>query len=223
MEATVLYLSFAKLRKVFNFIFFTTLLILMMSMFITILFPINYRVYIEKYSSEYNIDPMLISAIINVESGFNIDAISNKGAMGLMQIMPNTGKWAAENLDYPNFNSDMLRLPEINIQMGTWYLNQLNSEFEGDLNLILAAYNAGSGNVNKWLVNEEYSYDGKTLNKIPFNETEKYLDKVKINYKVYNFLYEPYLGKNEGISSSFTDVMIRLKIYTSEKIKELLR
>ena len=78
--------------------------------------------------------------------------------------------------------------------MGCWYLNNLSKEFNGDTELILAAYNGGRGNVNKWLSNGEYSKDGKALHKIPFKETEEYVRKVKFSYNIYKYLYN--LEKN---------------------------
>ena len=83
----------------------------------------------------------------------------------------------------------MLFDPEINIEFGCWYLNNLLSEFD-DLSLALAAYNGGSGNVTKWLNDPEYSSDGENLTYIPFKETKKYVDKVSTRYNVYKFLYE---------------------------------
>ena len=82
----------------------------------------------------------------------------------------------------------MLYDPEINIKMGCWYLNNLIEQF-GNVDTALAAYNAGSGNVRQWLQDSEYSKDGETLYNIPFAETKKYVDKIKVNYKMYQYLY----------------------------------
>lgn len=217
------YLSFAKFKKMTKILILFSIFILVLLVLITMLFPINYRYYIEKYSAQYNVDPVLIVSIINVESGFDSEAISNKGAIGLMQIMPNTGKWAVENLNYENFDTNMLKVPEINIQIGSWYLNQLNNEFNGDMDLSLAAYNAGSGNVTKWLENKEYSLDGKQIDNIPFKETDEYLDKVKFNYRIYNILYKPYMENTDGLKSIFVDAIIKIRIYMSDTIKKIIR
>lgn len=152
------------------------------------IFPYEHKAYVDKYSSEYNLDPLLVLSIMKTESGFNEKSESNKGAKGLMQIMDSTGTWISEEVGIYFFYPNMLYEPELNIRFGCWYLNNLREEFV-DLDLILAAYNAGSGNVNKWLVNEEYSKDGKSLSYIPFNETRKYVDKVKVNYSIYKYLY----------------------------------
>lgn len=151
-------------------------------------FPYKYKEYVDKYSEEYNLDPLLVLAVIKTESNFNKDAESNKGAKGLMQIMDNTGLWASEEVGIQYFTPKMLFSPEINIRLGCWYLNNLTNEFD-DLSLVLAAYNGGSGNVNQWLSDPMYSLDGKSLDYIPFKETKKYVDKVKTNYSIYKYFY----------------------------------
>lgn len=152
-------------------------------------FPIEYEDTIIKYSKEYNVDPNLIAAVIKAESKYNAKAQSPKGAMGLMQIMPETGDWIAETIGIENYNSEMLWDYETNIKMGTWYLSNLSEEFNGDILLVIAAYNGGSGNVTKWLQNVEYSQDGEILTDIPFKETKNYVRSVTQNNKIYKFLY----------------------------------
>jgi len=153
------------------------------------LYPLKYHEYIEKYSQEYDVDPYLVLAVIKVESSFRHRAVSPKNAMGLMQITERTGKWGAEQIGLRSFSEEMLFDPEYNIQIGCWYLSRLYREF-GDTDLVIAAYNAGSGNVSKWLKNRDLSRTGETLDKIPFRETEKYLKKVKNSYEVYKKLYK---------------------------------
>lgn len=151
-------------------------------------FSLKYYDIIERYATIHGVDPVLISSIINVESGFNREAVSPAGASGLMQIMEPTAVWAAEELGIENFNyQDMIFDPEININIGTWYINRLINQF-GDLNVALAAYNAGSGNVSSWLANPQFSKDGKTLNYIPFGETSSYVRRIDFNMRVYSFI-----------------------------------
>lgn len=152
-------------------------------------FPYPYKEYVDKYSEEYDLDPYLVLAVIKTESKFNKDAVSKKDAKGLMQVMDSTGEWIAKEQEINYFTPSMLFDPELNIKMGCWYLDNLEKEFDRNLELVLAAYNGGSGNVNKWLSNEDYSEDGETLNYIPFPETKKYVDKVKANYSIYKYLY----------------------------------
>lgn len=141
-------------------------------------YPLSYSTTIKKNADEFDVDPYLIAAVISVESGFDKDAVSNKDARGLMQIGVSTGEWAADKLGIVDYNPDMLFDPSINIRMGTWYLNNLSTEFDSNLPVVLAAYNGGSGNVSKWLRDPNYSSDGKTLDHIPFEETRNYVDKV---------------------------------------------
>lgn len=153
-------------------------------------FPLKYSNYIVKYSKEYSLDVYLVIAVIRTESNFKRYVKSNKNAIGLMQITPDTAKWAAEKMNITDFNEDMLYDPEFNIRMGCWYLNDLKTEFNDDMKLVLAAYNGGRGNVQKWLKNSEHSTDGKNLDYIPFQETDKYIKKVEVNYRIYKYLYK---------------------------------
>lgn len=162
-----------------------------------IFYPVKYENQIIKYSQKYNLEPCLVAAVIRTESNFNVKAVSHKDAKGLMQIMPDTALWIAENMQLSNFNMETLYDTEVNIAMGCWYLDNLNTEFNGDMNLVLAAYNGGRGNVQKWLKDKEYSNDGKSLNLIPFEETDKYVKKVNTNYNIYLKLYGEELSKSK--------------------------
>lgn len=159
--------------------------------FAKLLYPVKYSEYVWQYSSKYNIDPYLVLAVIKAESNFNPEAKSNKKAHGLMQIMPDTGKWIAEKTAVEGFKEEMLLEPELNIKMGCWYIDNLSKEFNRDTDLVLAAYNGGRGNVKKWLNNRKYSYDGEKLDNIPFKETDEYVKRVKTNYRIYLKLYKP--------------------------------
>ncbi len=152
------------------------------------IYPLEYTDIIEKYSSQYDLDPYLVLAVIRVESRFIPDAVSHKNARGLMQITEKTGEWAADKLQLVDYTQEKLFDPETNIRIGCWYLNTLFHEFT-DTDLMLAAYNGGSGNVSKWLKDTDYSKDGKSLDNIPFKETEKYIIKVKDSYTIYKKLY----------------------------------
>jgi soluble lytic murein transglycosylase len=158
-------------------------------------FPLKYANFITMYSEDYNLDPYLVCAIINVESHYDPHAQSQKDARGLMQVTVSTGSWAAQQMGLSEFNERLLFQPEINIMIGCWYLDSLRQEFGrdgygADTKLILAAYNGGSGNVKKWLKNEKYSKTGFTLELIPFKETREYIDKVLTSYRIYLWLYD---------------------------------
>ena len=105
---------------------------------------------IEMYSEKYGVDRLLIEAVMKRESNINKNAVSAKGAVGLMQIMPRTAEEIALQLGIGNYNAEMLKDPEINIMFGTYYLSWLTSYSIIILISALAAYNAGIGNVDIW-------------------------------------------------------------------------
>lgn len=145
---------------------------------------------IHLYSAQYHVDPFLAVAVIKNESGFNPDAKSKTGALGLMQIMPETGAWIAKCTDFPNFQDRMLLKPELNIKFGCWYLSELEEEFHGNEVLILAAYNAGRGTVKEWMQENHWGYDFKDLSAIPFSDTRVYVQKVMQDRDRYQQLYK---------------------------------
>jgi soluble lytic murein transglycosylase len=152
-------------------------------------YPYQYRQTIEANAAIYGVDPLLVAAVIRVESKFNPDAVSRMGALGLMQIMPTTAEWIASQIGFTDFQEEMLLDPEINIRLGTWYLANLAKEFDGRTDVVIAAYNGGRGQVNRWL--EEGIWDGKYNNRanIPFPETRNFLFKVRTAYRQYQKLY----------------------------------
>ncbi len=202
---------FTTISKIIRLITTIIICFLIVGLVVSFAFPIDYKDYINEYSIVQELDPFLVSAVINVESKYDKMAISNKNARGLMQIGEQTGLWAAEKLGIKDYNKEMLFDPEVNIRIGTWYIKNLMQEFDNDLPLVLAAYNAGSGNVSKWLQNLEYSFDGSSLYKIPFKETEEYLRKVDLNYRVYKILYSDYMEKPDSINSLYVDVIIYIR------------
>jgi len=151
--------------------------------------PLPFNIKIVEYSEMYGLDQYLVAAIIKTESGFDKDIVSSMGAVGLMQIMPNTGEWIAKQLNMENFSEEMLKNEDINIEMGCWYLNYLRGELK-HRNEVLAAYNGGIGNVFKWLQDARYSKDGEVVDTIPFKETVRYIEKVVVVYNEYIDLYK---------------------------------
>ena len=142
-------------------------------------FPLKYEEEIASASETFDVDPVLVASIINSESGFNSKSVSKKGAIGLMQLMPSTAEYLAEKLNYGEY--DLYNVKD-NITLGTYYLSILSDSFNDNV-LVLCSYNAGPGNVSKWL--QEYSSDGETLDKIPFKETENYVKKCQRAMKYY--------------------------------------
>ena len=152
--------------------------------------PLKYTEYVEKYADQYKVPKTLIYAIIKTESDFQSNAVSRAGAVGLMQLMPSTFKDITENFLYENLDTGMLYDPETNIRYGVFYLSWLKT-FYDNWDCVLAAYNGGLGNVDKWLKDKDISEDGKTLNikNIPFEETRNYVKKVNKSEEKYIKLY----------------------------------
>ena len=152
-------------------------------------YPFPYRDIVYQYALEYNVNPYLIAAVIRTESKFNPYARSPKGAVGLMQIMPETAAWIATQVEYPEFENRLMRSPEVNIYFGTWYLSSLKKEFHNNEVLFLAAYNGGRGNVGQWM--QKYGWDDnfQKVEQIPFRETREYVAKVLRDQKRYQELY----------------------------------
>ena len=156
----------------------------MVAVFVTILmvaFPIKYKPLIRTAANEHGVDKTIIASVINAESKFKKDAVSKKGAVGLMQIMPSTGEFIAEMMGIDDYN---LLDEQTNIEMGTFYLRYLLDKFV-DLKTALMAYNAGEGNVTNWIANGLGS-DNK-LEKSPYPATNKYVEKVLNGMNMYKF------------------------------------
>lgn len=153
-------------------------------------YPVSYPDTLLREAERRQLDPSLVAAVINVESRWRVNALSPKGAQGLMQLMPTTGQWAAEMLGWPDAASVDLFEPENNIMLGTWYLARMLDQFDQQLPVALAAYNAGRGNVKSWLENGIWDGTLGNVNDIPFGETRRYVRKVLHNQKVYQQLYD---------------------------------
>ncbi|WP_100065099.1 lytic transglycosylase domain-containing protein [Miniphocaeibacter massiliensis] len=154
----------------------------------TVTRPVEYTNYVNKYSEEYDVDPLLIMSVIKVESNFKEDVKSHMNAVGLMQIIPDTGKWVAEKIDV-DYSDDILKDPETNIKLGTYYLSYLISHFQ-DNDLAIAAYNGGMGNVDNWIKDGIVGKNGVGLENIPIKEAKNYVVKVDEQYEVYTRYYK---------------------------------
>ena len=131
-------------------------------------------------------DSSLILAVIKAESNFNANAISEKGAKGLMQITDKTFAYVSEKFELGYDSEDVFDTAK-NIRVGVLYLDYLNKKYR-DITVMLCAYNAGEGNVDDWLKDERYSHDKRALYYIPFPETEKYIRKIEFYKKVFDKL-----------------------------------
>lgn len=147
----------------------------------------QYETYVCKFSEEYEVDPLLIFAIIKTESNFKEDSVSLSNAKGLMQLMDSTANELAKKLDMDE-NYDIFNA-QTNIELGTYYMDTLLTYYNNNLYLALSAYNAGIGIVNKWIENGTIKKDGSDIENIPFKETRNYVRKVMRDYRIYTKLY----------------------------------
>ena len=149
-------------------------------------YPRSFSELVTKYAEQYDLSEEFIYAVIHTESGFRPAVVSHAGAQGLMQIMPDTHDWIEFKLGIKQSND--IFDPETNISYGTYYLSYLLNKYN-DEKCALAAYNAGSTSVDRWLSDTRYSDDGITLKKIPYNETKNYVEKVAKSKAMYIKLY----------------------------------
>ena len=148
-------------------------------------YPIAYTDEFTAVAERYGLDKSLVAALICTESRFRSDAVSGDGAVGLMQLLPDTGRWIAGKLGVSPYTDESLFDAETNLRLGTWYLDFLSDRYGGDPVLVACAYHAGHGNVDTWLT--RYSRDGRTLSigEIPMENTRSYARKVEDSYAIY--------------------------------------
>ena len=162
------------------------------------MYPVAYEQEILISAAQQGVDPILIAAIIRVESNFRPDRVSRKNAVGLMQLMPDTAEWIVRQANYADITLERLKREDVNILLGAWYLRYLYRLFEpyasertakDAMAVVTAAYNAGPGNVERWL--REGTWDGTYGNAkhIPFGETRHYVQRVLYYYEKYSSLY----------------------------------
>ena len=154
------------------------------------LYPVKYLSSIRQNAGRLN--PSLVCAVIHAESRFKPDALSHKGAAGLMQVTDETAEWIASLMKTDDFEQEHIFEPDTNIAMGCYFLNWLMNYYDDDLTLALCAYNAGIGNVDRWLKDRRYSADGQSLDYIPFPETRRYVQRVTQNQRIYRIMLVPY-------------------------------
>ncbi|BAY20908.1 lytic transglycosylase [Calothrix sp. NIES-2100] len=160
-------------------------------------YPFPYLQEIEKWSKERQINPLLVTALIRQESRFESKAKSIADAMGLMQVLPSTAKWIAPQI---KVDSKTIKLddPNDNIMLGTWYLDHTHQQYSNNSLLAIASYNAGPGNVSKWLQTMPTQDPDEFVENIPFDETKNYVRQVLGNYWNYLRLYNPEISELVG-------------------------
>ena len=147
-------------------------------------YPLRYETIVVGHAENYRLPPQLVAAVIYQESKFDADARSSSGAVGLMQLLPETGQGIADRTGGAQWRPDDLLTPELNIRYGSWYLRHLLDKY-GDETLALAAYNAGQGNVDEW---RERGVG------IQFDETRHYVERVQELQDIYARAYASELG-----------------------------
>lgn len=155
-------------------------------------YPFPFFQEIETWSKQRQLNPLLVTALIRQESRFEPNIRSVAGATGLMQVMPGTGKWIAEKTNLQQYN---LANPNDNVKLGTWFFDYTHGEYNNNSLLAVASYNAGPGNVSKWLRQRGKSDADDFVEAIPFDETRNYVRQVFGNYWNYLRLYNPEISQ----------------------------
>ncbi|MBI1731365.1 MAG: transglycosylase SLT domain-containing protein [Gammaproteobacteria bacterium] len=150
-------------------------------------FPMAYRDGLEKHAGQRDLDLAWVFSLVRQESAFVEDARSSAGALGLMQVMPATGRQTARVLGWKNFSPAQLTQSTTNIPIGTAYLHQMLNHFDGNIVLATAAYNAGPGNVSRWLPPSGCSEPDMWIEQIPFTETRKYVQRILYFASIYDW------------------------------------
>jgi soluble lytic murein transglycosylase len=154
-----------------------------------IIYPFPYQELVVAEAHERGVDPYLAAALIRQESMFNRNAVSPAGAIGLMQVMPATGQALARSLQLRRFSPQLLRQADVNVHLGMAHLADQLRTYEGRLPVVLAAYNAGSGRIDRWREFPEFADDELFAERIPFGETRDYVKIVQNNARLYAALY----------------------------------
>jgi soluble lytic murein transglycosylase len=156
--------------------------------YVRLRYPLEYEHIVRGHAEQYELDPALLAAVIYRESEFDADARSSSGAIGLMQLLPETAEGIAQLTGGNRFVVDDLYDPEINVRYGSFYLRRLLRKYD-DERLALAAYNAGQANVDEWIA------EGRE--EIPFPETREFVENVLDARELYARAYADELGLND--------------------------
>jgi soluble lytic murein transglycosylase len=184
--------SWIMIRRISIFIFLIILAVysmLQIPVLEKVIYPYPHRAIIEKYATQYGVDPLLVVAVIREESKFLPQSESHKGAIGLMQLMPSTAQSIAQSIGDSTYSDGDLLNPEKNIQYGTWYLASLEKEFSNNTTLVVAAYNGGRGHVREWIKAGQIDPNNIRQEDIPFKETRDYVGRVLKSYRKYIKFY----------------------------------
>ncbi|CAM2963708.1 lytic transglycosylase domain-containing protein [Paenibacillus sediminis] len=181
-------------KRTLLLLFLTFVLVLFFnSNWMSLFYPIHYKEEIQKYAQKYNVDPFLVASIIRVESNYKTSKESKKGALGIMQVMPDTARWVVKKAKFHEVSLEQIKdEPDTNIQIGAWYLALLQEQFGNNKVAVIAAYNAGPGNVNNWLKKGIWDGTLESVQNIPIGETRHYVQRVIYYYNQYTDIYEKF-------------------------------
>ena len=179
---------YQKTKRLINSIFLLGALTLLFyfsyQLFITVSYPLKFKSDVLEASNKHSVDKYLILAVIREESRFNKDSTSDKGAIGLMQLMPKTARWISQQQGN-TYNKKQLLSATTNIDYGTWYLNYLQKKYN-KRKLALAAYNSGTTIVDEWLV----KHPEGNVSEFSYPETRNFIARVTISRRIYKNLYD---------------------------------
>lgn len=162
------------------------------------MYPIEYQTVIQSAAASTQVDPLLVASVIRVESKFQKEDVSHAGAIGLMQLMPETAMWIANQAQasgkpIQGYNAGQnpasLGIPTVNIQLGGWYIHHLIDQFDGNQVAAIAAYNAGPQRVQAWLNTGQWDGQLISVDNIPVGETRHFVSRVLYNYDLYQRIY----------------------------------
>ena len=180
-----------KMRIVLAIIIIIVFLMILKDPIQKIIYPKTYKEVVSVYNEQYNVDENLIFAVIKAESNFDPNTVSEKGAIGLMQLMPDTAKEIAVkngiDLDEANVEMELSNINK-NINIGSKYLSILLQKYN-NIELALAAYNAGIGTVDSWIEKGIIKEDGSDIENIPYKETNQYVRKILRDFRIYDTIY----------------------------------
>lgn len=179
-------------KKLFLFLIAVFILVVLFALngcFVRMIYPKKYKNIVRKYSQEYNVRESLVYSVIKVESDFEENVKSSAGAVGLMQLTPDTFRWLQKKKGVSILMGEQKLVDsEININYGVYFLSILFKKYSDECTA-LCAYNAGVGRVDNWLKKQKYSKDGKVLLEIPYEETRNYVQRVMKTERIYKKFY----------------------------------
>ena len=156
-----------------------------------VVYPFPYREIVAREAAEWGVSPIMLAALIRQESAFEADIVSHAGAIGLMQVMPSTGRELAGAHGPNPFQESSLTAPEVNLHLGSAFFVDMSERYDGVLPLVLSAYNAGPTRATRWRRYPEASDPLRFTERIPFEETRGYVKNVRRNLGLYQILYGP--------------------------------